>query len=113
MEILKDAKSASNFCFPCFETGGCRNFEKVRGGGALSIGDEGDPTPWLGETYQKILKIRRPRFANNALVQCYIKLSFIAEIRYYFDEIVPITLKIFLPRPGTRLCERLIFYGLL
>ena len=36
--------------------------------------------PWLGATCQKISKIRPPRLAKNALAQCYIKLSFIAEI---------------------------------
>ena len=37
--------------------------------------------PWLGAKCQKILKIRPPRLAKNAFAQCYIKLSFIAEIR--------------------------------
>ena len=37
--------------------------------------------PWFGATCQKILKIRLPRLGKDALAQCYIKLSFIAEIR--------------------------------
>ena len=51
-----------------------------RGGRALRIGDEGGPTI-VGARCQKILKIRPPRLAKNAFAQCYIKLSFIAEIR--------------------------------
>ena len=34
-----------------------------------------------GNVCQKILEIGPPRLAKNALAQCYIKLSFIAEIR--------------------------------
>ena len=38
--------------------------------------------PWLGgATCPKILKVRPPRLAKNALAQCYIKISCIAEIR--------------------------------
>ena len=49
--------------------------KRQRGG----AGDEGGHT-MVGATCQKILKIRPPRLAKNALAQCYIKLSFIAEI---------------------------------
>ena len=58
--------------------GGCRNFEKE--GGRWGLVTKEAPA-WLGATCQKILKIRPPRLAKNAFAQCYIKLSFIAEIR--------------------------------
>ena len=35
----------------------------------------------VGDDVPKNLKTRPPRLAKNALAQCYIKLSFIAEIR--------------------------------
>ena len=35
----------------------------------------------VGDDVAENLKIRYPRLAKNALAQCYIKLSFIAEIR--------------------------------
>ena len=53
--------------------GGCRNFEKRRGGeerggegGRWGLVTKEDP-PWLGATCQKVLKIRPPRLAKNAL----------------------------------------------
>ena len=50
------------------------------GGGVQRISDEGGSTV-VGGDLLEILKIRPPSLAKDALAQCYIKLSFIAEIR--------------------------------